>query len=94
VVPEGSARGPFLNDTPIGLDANHRTICRFASEMGEFQTVHRQLHMRLCDIQEMPGAIWSPPRVDDFDELMEALRPRSGRVEGNTSSERIKSPAK
>ncbi|CAN9335257.1 unnamed protein product [Alternaria alternata] len=62
--------------------------------MGEFQTVHRQLHMRLCDIQEMPGAIWNPPRVDDFDELMEALRPRSGRVEGNTSSERIKSPAK
>ncbi|KAH7082904.1 hypothetical protein BKA63DRAFT_501828 [Paraphoma chrysanthemicola] len=74
VVREGSARGPFLHDTPIGLDANHHTICKFASTTGKFRTVHLQLYLRLTQIRAASDAIGIPPKVDDLVQRLQSLR--------------------
>ncbi|RYO62404.1 hypothetical protein AA0116_g5158 [Alternaria tenuissima] len=53
VVNENRARGNFANETTIGLDANHHTICHFASENDKgFAEVHREMYMHLIQISK------------------------------------------
>ncbi|KAF7671326.1 hypothetical protein GT037_010651 [Alternaria burnsii] len=51
VLEERLARGHTGHETAIGLDANHHTICQFASENDKgFAEVHRAMSMNLIEI--------------------------------------------
>jgi hypothetical protein len=61
-VDENQARGNFDNEITIGLDANHHTICQFASENDKgFAEVHRAMHMHLIEISKALDAEGHPP---------------------------------
>ncbi|CAN9333495.1 unnamed protein product [Alternaria alternata] len=51
IVNKDQASGNFFHETVIGLDANHHTMCQFASNDSEdFATVHQALFANLVEI--------------------------------------------
>ncbi|RYN56488.1 hypothetical protein AA0114_g2711 [Alternaria tenuissima] len=80
VVDENQARGNFANETTIGLDANHHTICQIASEKDKgFAKVHRAMYMHLIEISKGLDAEERPPTehehatLDDLEATIEPL---------------------
>lgn len=53
VVNEGSATLSYPTEIVVGLDANHRTICKFSSEESSvYKDVVQQLETRMFEIRE------------------------------------------
>ena len=77
---ENQARGNFANETTIGLDANHHTICQIASEKDKgFAKVHQAMYMHLIEISKGLDAEERPPTehehatLDDLEATIEPL---------------------
>lgn len=77
---ENQARGNFAHETTIGLDANHHTICQFASERDKgFAKVHRAMYMHLIEIakgldaEEHPHTENEHATLDDIKATTEPL---------------------
>jgi len=80
VVNEGSASLSSFNEVFIGLDANHRTICKFASEDSSvYRDVVQNLEAMIHGIQHPPEGVGTATTVRARDAVSDVQLPRSAR---------------
>jgi hypothetical protein len=65
IVHEGSATEVCANEIVMGLNANHRTICKYAAKTEVFNAVVLQMQTRIVEIQRATGTGKKAERISD-----------------------------